>query len=79
MPNEKCILCGEETNIDVTTHVDSRVGYEDGSGQICVTCHLKEISREQMVIPTYLVNLYPNNQELGSKVRQMFYNLFHKK
>jgi hypothetical protein len=79
MPNEKCVLCGKETNIDITTHIDSRVGYEEGLGQLCVTCHLKGTNREQMIIPTYLINLYPNNQELGSKVRQMFYDLFHKK
>ena len=79
MPNEKCVLCGKETDIDITTHIDSRIGYEEGLGQLCISCYLKGTNREHMVIPTYLVNLYPNNQELGSKVRELFYNLFHKK
>ena len=27
MPNEICILCGKETNVDMNTHIDHRYGY----------------------------------------------------
>jgi hypothetical protein len=79
MPNEKCVMCGKETDIDITTHVDLRTGYVDGLGQLCLTCYLKGTNREQMVVPAYLVNLYPNDQELGSKVRMIFHDIFDKK
>ena len=35
---EKCIMCGKETTILKTTHVDFRYGYVDGAGQMCREC-----------------------------------------
>ena len=35
MPNEICILCGKETNVDMNTHIDHRYGYVEGAGQCC--------------------------------------------
>jgi hypothetical protein len=38
---EKCVLCGKETAYLRSTHVDMRIGYIDGSGQLCMDCYNK--------------------------------------
>ena len=38
---EKCISCGVDTGVNVTTHVDYRFFYVDGAGQLCKTCYNK--------------------------------------
>lgn len=72
---EECILCGMETTMLKTTHIDFRTGYIEGAGQLCRECHMKGSSngREHINIPKHYINTYPNNMELGEKVRQ-FYN-----
>ena len=35
---DKCISCGTETVYEVSTHVDLRVNYVEGAGQLCQTC-----------------------------------------
>jgi hypothetical protein len=79
MAKENCVICGSETNVDITTHVDMRTGYIDGLGQMCIPCHLKGTNRDNFTVPSYYVNLFPNDQELGSKVRNHFHSLFSKK
>lgn len=81
MLKENCILCGKETTIDVTTHIDFRVGYIEGAGQLCTECYLKgnSSSREQITIPKYWINLYPNNYQLGEKVRQHYWREYEDK
>lgn len=36
---EKCVMCGTQTNYDVSTHIDMRVGYIEGVGQLCEECN----------------------------------------
>ena len=40
MKEEKddCVNCGERTNYNRTDHIDSRIGYVEGAGQLCLTC-----------------------------------------
>lgn len=38
MIKELCISCGMDTLYDFETHVDHRVGYLDGVGQLCLKC-----------------------------------------
>jgi hypothetical protein len=75
MQKEKCIICGVDTEVDVTTHVDFRVGYIEGAGQLCTECYLKgnSSSREQITFPKEWVKRYSNNYELGEKVRQHYW------
>jgi hypothetical protein len=75
MPNETCILCGNETTVDINTHVDFRIGYIEGAGQLCISCYQKgnQSSREHITIPKDYVLNYPNDSELGAKVRQYYY------
>ena len=78
MPNEICILCGNETNVDINTHVDHRIGYIEGAGQLCISCYRKgdSGSREQITIPKKWVLDYPNDSELGSKVRAHYWSQY---
>lgn len=75
MPNEICILCGKETTVDVNTHIDFRTGYIEGAGQLCNECHQRgnQSSRNHITIPEDYIKTYPNDMELGSKVRSYYY------
>ena len=75
MPKENCIICGKETTVDVSTHIDFRTGYIEGAGQLCIECYRKGTSpRELITIPKSFLEDYPNNYELGEKVRQHYWN-----
>lgn len=39
MAKDKCVMCGEETPYDETVHIDLRVGYIEGAGQLCIDCY----------------------------------------
>lgn len=72
---EDCILCGRKTTTLKTTHIDFRTGYIEGAGQMCRDCYMKgsSESREHINIPKHYVKTYPNDAELGEKVRQFYY------
>jgi hypothetical protein len=36
---DKCVLCGVETLYERTDHVDFRLGYVEGAGQLCLDCY----------------------------------------
>ena len=38
---ELCIIRGEESDYSYDTHIDYRVGYVEGAGQLCKECHAK--------------------------------------
>jgi len=89
MPNEICILCGAETDVDVNTHVDFRFGYVEGAGQCCVKCYDKtryngssEYVANTMRNRTTLITISaeeildtPNDMELGAKIREKYWDL----
>lgn len=77
MPNETCILCGKETTVDVNTHIDYRVGYIEGAGQLCISCYRKGTDREHITIPKSFILDFPNDMELGKNVRKYYYNNHH--
>jgi hypothetical protein len=35
MAKDYCIMCGVETPYDFETHIDLRIGYIEGAGQLC--------------------------------------------
>ena len=72
---EDCILCGVKTTTLKTTHIDFRTGYIEGAGQLCRDCYMKgsSESREHITIPKHFIKTYPNDAELGEKVRQFYY------
>ena len=70
---DRCILCGAETAYDETTHIDNRVGYIEGAGQLCINCYKVGTNFNHIPIPVYVIETTPNDMELGQKVRRMYY------
>jgi uncharacterized protein YlaI len=40
---EKCVICGVETPYDRETHIDQRLYYVEGCGQMCEDCYKKSV------------------------------------
>lgn len=38
---EKCVMCGEQTNVLSSTPIEQRECFEVGCGQLCLNCFLK--------------------------------------
>lgn len=74
MAKDICIMCGVETPYEFETHIDYRYGYIEGAGQLCKTCYERDTKHEQIVISSDLIYNTPNDQELGTKVRQLYFN-----
>ena len=36
---EKCVVCKEKTKYNKKDHIDFRIGYIEGSGQLCLNCY----------------------------------------
>lgn len=73
MAKDLCIMCGKETAYDFETHIDFRVGYIEGAGQLCQSCYSRGSDRRHIAIPMSMIYDTPNDQELGGKVRQLYY------
>jgi hypothetical protein len=73
MAKDKCILCGVETPYDYETHVDLRMGYIEGVGQLCSACYNKGTNRSHTMVPDNIIEDTPNDQELGHKVRYIYH------
>ena len=43
---EKCVLCGVQTNVPVDAHINSRVNYVEGAGQLCHLCASKNTTKK---------------------------------
>lgn len=71
MGKEICISCNRETPYDVDTHIDHRVGYLEGMGQLCYSCFERQIDEDMVCIPKTLIIETPNDMELGRKVRDI--------
>ena len=79
-PIEKCVICGEPTQYRFNDHIDYRFNYVEGAGQLCTKCGNKDeelISldshRNLFTVSEYTVLSTPNDQELGNKVRQLYW------
>ena len=35
---DRCVKCGETTMYEKNVHIDRRMGYIEGAGQLCVSC-----------------------------------------
>lgn len=71
MEKDKCVMCHNETEYELSTHIDLRRGYVEGMGQLCFTCYTGN-SRNQIVIDYRTIIDTPNDSELGSKIRKLF-------
>lgn len=70
---DKCILCGNETQYEQSTHIDMRVGYIEGAGQLCDGCYNEGTNRKHIAIPENMIRSTPNDAELGALVRKAWY------
>ena len=70
---ETCILCGVETAYDESTHIDMRVGYIEGAGQLCSKCYKEGTNRNHIMVPEHTIINTPNDMELGEKVRRLYH------
>jgi hypothetical protein len=79
-PIEKCIICGVDTQYRFRTPIDFRYNYVEGAGQLCTKCGSKDeepIALDShtnlFTVSEYTVLSTPNDQELGAKVRQLYW------
>ena len=79
-PIEKCVICGVDTQYRFRTPIDFRYNYVEGAGQLCPKCGNKDEEpialdshRNLFTVSEYVVLSTPNDQELGSKVRQLYW------
>jgi len=72
-PIEKCVVCGEDTQYHFHDHIDTRIGYIEGGGQLCTKCWNKGTERRHMTVPVNLVYDTPNDAELGAAVRKLYH------
>ena len=91
---DTCVMCGGKSHELKTTHIDFRTGYVEGSGQVCIKCYGKHMDlhmdnndfeqrmaarRQLFTVSAEDVLTTPNDQELGAKVRQMYWSIFNVK
>jgi hypothetical protein len=38
---DKCVMCGTPTYYSIDTHIDDRMCYVEGAGQLCNNCYNK--------------------------------------
>ena len=79
-PIEKCVICGVDTQYRFRTPIDFRYNYVEGAGQLCPKCGSKDEEpialdshRNLFTVSEYTVLSTPNDQELGAKVRKLYW------
>lgn len=65
---EKCVICNTETAHDKEEHIDFRIGYIEGCGQLCLDCYGNVETLGWHKIEK-IIDDTPNDMELGGKVR----------
>ena len=50
MVKDYCIICGVETPYDCKTHIDMRLGYVEGVGQLCAKCWAEDNDKNILTI-----------------------------
>ncbi len=90
-PIEQCVMCGANTQYRFNDHIDTRIGYIEGAGQLCNKCWNKDSistteplglgtpfpDRRLLLVEVDTIKRTPNDQELGAKVRQLFYETYN--
>lgn len=71
---DSCVLCNAKTRYQRSTHIDYRYGYVEGCGQLCESCYKGGTERRQILVPANVVYNTPNDQELGAKVRKLYWD-----
>lgn len=72
MSKDKCVICGDPSPYDFDVDINYRHFYVEGAGQLCQDCYLN-MNNENIAVPKKLIKQYPNDSELGQKVRELYY------
>ena len=72
---DHCVICGKQSPYKRSTHIDLRVGYVEGAGQGCFDPQMcsQKTNKASLQINEELVYSTPNDQELGEKVRKIYW------
>jgi len=67
-------MCGVETPYETTTHIDHRLNYVEGMGQLCSSCAMESRAGtlNKVCISEKLIQNIPNDWELGETVRNIY-------
>ena len=44
--NDKCVICSDDSIYDMSEPINKRIGYIEGSGQMCLDCYEKVYGHE---------------------------------
>lgn len=70
---DKCVLCGMESPYQQNENIEYRIGYIEGAGQLCTTCHLSGKGEKQyLLMEEDLILNNANDTELGMKIRKLY-------
>ena len=72
MTKDSCVLCGNQTHYELDTHIDNRVGYIEGMGQLCASCYRGTSSKNHIVVPEEYFKKYTRDTELGEQLRKFY-------
>ena len=78
MIKDHCVICGVETPYDRKTHIDMRLGYIEGAGQLCAKCWNEDNNKNILTIFNHIVHNTPNDMELGGKIRELYFEIKNK-
>ena len=65
---DKCVICNSYSEYDEKEHIEFRIGYVEGAGQLCLICHAS-VKTLRWDAVQQLIDDTPNDMQLGSKVR----------
>jgi hypothetical protein len=71
--HDNCVICGRETPYTIETHIDHRIGYIEGMGQLCLRCFEEKNDDDVICIPKKVIMDTPNDFDLGEKIRKLIY------
>jgi len=74
-PIEKCLVCGKDTPYRFNDDISTRIGYIEGVGQGCYRSQIcsEEHNSSLITVSKELIYSTPNDQELGKKVRKIYW------
>tara|TARA_R110000803_G_scaffold35558_1_gene76828 strand:+ start:1437 stop:1754 length:318 start_codon:yes stop_codon:yes gene_type:complete len=64
---DKCVLCNKDSVYDKEEHIDFRIGYVEGCGQLCLDC-CADVSWKNV---EQMIDDEPNDMKLGGKLREL--------
>ena len=53
--NDKCVSCRKDTIYDEDTHIQNRIGYIEGTGQLCKSCYETIYNKGKVLTTTDMV------------------------